>query len=114
MDRSKPGSPVFNRRASPIIDAAVRLDTAVEELMEGRFSPKRAVLDSIDKLWSEILPAELCEHCKIVGISGGQLKVKADSASYLYELELCSSGLLRQLQRRCPAARLRRIRVVLA
>jgi len=60
--------------------------------------------------WSEILPDELGEHCGIVEVTGGLLKVKVDSPAYMYELQLCGSELLDELRRRCPRARLTRIK----
>ena len=39
------------------------------------------------------------------------LKVLADGSSYLFELQLCKAVLLRELQRLCPSAKIRRIDV---
>jgi hypothetical protein len=60
-------------------------------------------------LWQQLLPAELCHHCKIVDVSGGELKVVVDSPSYATELRWCSSELVGEFKRRCPGARVRRI-----
>jgi hypothetical protein len=40
--------------------------------------------------------------------------VQVDSPSYVYELQLCSSELLNELQQQCPKARLTRIKFVVA
>jgi hypothetical protein len=61
-------------------------------------------------VWEQLLPAELRQHCKLAGISGGQLKVLMDSPVYLHELRLCGAELTRELQRRCPKARIRTIK----
>jgi len=80
--------------------------------MDDRISPRQAQFSKITEAWNRLLPAELCGHCEIVDISGGRLKVQADSPSYMYELQICSSELLKELQRQCPRVRLAKIKVV--
>jgi len=82
--------------------------------MDKRISPQQARFSEIAEVWSRLLPAELCGHCEIIDISGGQLTVQADSPSYKYELQLCSSELLEELQRQCPRTRLTKIKLVVA
>jgi len=77
-------------------------------------SPRQARFGAIVEVWSQLIPAELCKHCEIVDVSGGQLKVRVDSPSYKYELQLCSSELLKELQQQCPRARLTEIKFVIA
>ena len=88
------------------------LGQVARQLMDERISPLQARFSKIAELWSRLLPAELDGHCEIVDISGGQLTVQADSPSYVYELQLCSSELLEELQRQCPRARLVKIKFV--
>jgi hypothetical protein len=47
-------------------------------------------------------------------ISPQQARFQADSPSYVYELKLCSSELLEELQWQCPKARLTKIKLVVA
>ncbi len=96
----------------PYLDKAVRLGDVTRELMENRISPQQARFAPIAELWSQLLPDELHRHCKIVGISGGQLKVIVDLPVYMYELQLCSSELLSELQRQCPRAHIKKIKFV--
>ena len=93
---------------------AIRLDGAVEELIDNQISPRQASFDLVSELWSQLLPPELARHCKIAGISGGLLKVIVDSPTYMHELRLCSSELLKGLQQRCLRARIKKIKIVLA
>ena len=95
-------------------DRAVRLGDAVQQFMAEQVSPRQARFGAVAELWSQLLPAELCRHCEIVDISGGQLKVRVDSPAYKYELQLCSSELLEELQQQCPRARLTKIKFVVA
>ena len=95
-------------------DRTVRLGAAVEQFLTEQVSPKQARFGAVAELWSRLLPEELCRHCEIVDVSGGQLKVRVDSPSYKYELQLCSSELLKELQQQCPKARLTEIKFVVA
>jgi hypothetical protein len=69
---------------------------------------------SVGEAWEQVLPAGLRAHCRIGGLSGGCLRIVVDAASYMYELQLCQTELLRELQRLCPGTGLRRIQVGLA
>ena len=95
-------------------DRTVRLGDAAQQFMAEQVSPRQARFGAVAELWSQLLPAELCRHCEIVDISGGQLKVRVDSPAYKYELQLCSSELLEELQQQCPKARLTEIKFVVS
>ncbi len=91
---------------------AVRLGDVTRELMENRISPQQAKFGPIAEIWNQLLPEELRRHCKIAGISGGQLKVLVDLPTYMYEMQLCSSELLSELKRQCPRAHIKKIKFV--
>jgi hypothetical protein len=101
------GAPVTRARGR----SAVRLGDTLGEVIEDVIAPQQRRFESIVRLWSELLPAELNQHCRIVDISAGCLKVLVDSASYMYELQLCGSAVLKELQRACPQARLQKIKL---
>ena len=90
------------------------LGQIAQQLLDGQISPRQAIFSQVTQAWSHILPAELLRHCEIVDISAGQLVVRVDSPSYMYELQLCSSELLEELQQQCPKARLTRIKFTVA
>ncbi len=96
------------------LDRTVRLGQAVQQLMAEQISPRQARFDAVAEVWRQVLPAELCRHCEIADVSGGQLKVQVDSPSYKYELQLCGPELLEELQRQCPKVRLTKIKFVVA
>jgi hypothetical protein len=99
-------------RAKRHTDGAVRLGNVTQELMENRISPQQARFGPVADVWSQLLPAELRRHCKIAGISGGQLKVAVDLPVYKYELQLCSSDLVSELQQQCPRVHIKEIKFV--
>jgi len=101
-------------RKAKIPNSTVTLGDVVQNFMTKWVSPRQARFGAVAELWSQLLPAELCQHCEIVDISGGQLKVRVDSPAYKYELQLCSSEILEELQQQCPKARLTEIKFVVA
>jgi len=101
------------RRAASNRNTTVRLGDAVRQLMEGRISPRQSRFESVAEFWSHLLPGELRRHCELAGISGGQLNVVVDSPPYMHELQLCSSQLLREIQKRRPQARIKKIRFLI-
>lgn len=95
-------------------DRTVRLGDVVQQFLVEQVSPRQAIFGAVAELWNRLLPAELCRHCEIVDVSGSQLKVRVDSPAYKYELQLCSSEILEELQRQCPKARLTKIKLIVA
>ncbi len=91
----------------------VRLGDVVKQLVENQVSPRQAKFEIIAEVWSRLLTADLRRHCEIADISGGQLKVLVDSPSYVYELRLCGSELLEELQQQCPRAQIKKIKFVI-
>ena len=90
----------------------VRISELLEQFMSEQVSPRQARYGAIVEVWERILPDELAKHCSIVDISSGQLTVEVDSPAYKYELHLCRSELLAELQRQCPSARLSNIKFI--
>ncbi len=70
--------------------------------------------DSVAEAWEQLLPRNLRSHCRLSGLTNGCLRMVADGSSYLFELQLCRPELLRELQRACPGAKVRRIEVAMA
>lgn len=75
--------------------------------------PVHSRFDSVAEAWAGLLPDNLRSHCRLGGFSDGCLRIVADGSCYLYELQLCRPVLLRELQRLCPGARVRRIDVAM-
>jgi len=86
----------------------------VKERMDKWISPQQVKFESVVQLWSELLPDELRQHCRINDISAGRLKVLVDSPSYMYDLQLRSSEILAELRRCCPQVRIKSIKIALA
>jgi len=80
----------------------------------GTLGPLHDRYDSVADAWEQLLPGNLRSHCRLSGLNNGCLKLVADGSSYLYELQLCKPILLSELQRVCPAGKVRRIEVAMA
>lgn len=93
-------------------DRTVGLGQAAEQFIVRQVIPRQKKYGDVVELWQQVLPDELLRHCEIVDISGGRLTVKVDSPSYRYELHLCSSEILKELQKECPEARLTKIKLI--
>jgi predicted nucleic acid-binding Zn ribbon protein len=101
---------MIKRPAARQVKTEVSLGDILSELMKRRVSPQQTRFGLIAEALSQMLPVELCQHCRIAGISGGRLKVLADSPSYMYELQLLSCELLKELARQCPQAKIQEIK----
>ena len=108
-DRRETGT-AANRRAKPKQDSIVRLGDMVRRLLEEQICVRRTKLASVAEAWARLLPVGLGQHCHLEEISGGQLKVLVDSPPYMHELRLCSTDLLREIQKQCPQARIKKIK----
>jgi predicted nucleic acid-binding Zn ribbon protein len=111
VDEGKQLSKAVKWRAEHQASSTLSLGDVLSELMENSISPQQIRFGLIAEAWDQLLPTELCQHCRIVDISRGRLKVLSDSTSYMYELQLLSCELLKELARRCPRARIKEIKV---
>ena len=93
--------PEIGSRTRP--QSAIKLGDIAVKLLENRISPLQAKYGQLADAWNQLLPQQLREHCRLADFSAGRLKVTADSSAYVYELQLCSSELLKQLQQQCRA-----------
>lgn len=91
-------------------ERAVSLGDVLSGLMENQVAPQQTRFGLITEALSQMLPAELYQHCRIVDVSGGRLKVTVDSPSYVYEMQLLSSELLEEFARQYPRARIKEIK----
>jgi len=102
--------PRQNKRQS--LDRITLLGEAADRFIGEQVSPKQKRYGAILEAWNLALPGELSRHCEIIDISGGQLTVRVNSPSYKYELHLCSSEILKELQKQCPRVRLTKIKLI--
>jgi predicted nucleic acid-binding Zn ribbon protein len=94
-----------------IADGAVKLGHVVRQVLENQISPRQGRFSAVIEAWQRLVPVEFACHCKLVDLTAGVLKVMVDSPSYMYELQLCRSALLSELQRECARARIRKIKL---
>ena len=91
---------------------ATKLGDILHEIVNNRISPRQERFEKVTNCFRQLLPEELASHCRIMDIAGGQLKIGIDIPSYRYEMQLCSRDILRDLQRRCPSAHIKKIKLV--
>jgi len=91
---------------------AVRLGEVVQRLMVEQIAPMQSRFGGLAQAWGETVPGEVGRHCEIVEVAGGQVKVRVDCPAFMYEMQLCRMELVEELQRRCPEARIKRIKFV--
>jgi hypothetical protein len=101
---------LVKRRKAYHAKTTVSLGDVLNEIMECRIGPQQTRFGMIIEAFCQMLPTELCQHCTIVDISRGRIKVIADSPSYVYELQLLSGDLVKELARRCPQAKIKEIK----
>lgn len=94
-------------------DKFAAVGDVVRDLFERTVEPRQARFGSVEEVWGQLLPPELAGHCRVAGVSGGQLKVCVDSPAHMYELKLCSSELIGELQEQCPRAGIKKIKFVI-
>ena len=100
----------WRRKARP--KAASRLADELTKIMENKISPRQTRFAAMAPVWSQLLPAELQQHCEIADLRGGELKVRVDLPAYANELRWCKAEVLEQLQLQCPRAKIQKITVV--
>jgi len=90
----------------------VRLGEVVQRVMAEQIAPMQSRFGGLAQAWGETVPGEMGRHCEIVEVADGQLKVRVDCPAFMYEMQLCRTELVEELRRRCPEARIKRIKFV--
>jgi len=82
--------------------------------MDSQVLNRQGYMSAVASVCSQVLPSELVEHCKIVGLFGGQLRVAVDSPAYMYQLQICSWRFLEELRSQYPRIPVEKIKFILA
>jgi len=82
-------------------------------MLLSRITPLADKFTKVDEYWNRSLPEEVKRHCRLGAVSGSLMEIIAESPSYLYELRLCSRQILKELRVNCPAAGIRKIKVII-
>ena len=90
-----------------------RLSDVLTNIMDRRIAPQHNRFGPVAELWQKLLPYQLQQHCRLTDISGGSLKVTADTPAYANELRWCSKEIIQQLQIHCPKAKINKINVTI-
>ncbi|MEM6750991.1 MAG: hypothetical protein AAGA57_06365 [Planctomycetota bacterium] len=69
-------------------------------------------LGPLAEAWSDVLPEELVGRTRLDGLSRGVLRVSVADSSTAYAVDVAvRSGAQAELSRRCPQAKLRKVRI---
>jgi len=72
-------------------------------------------LGALAEIWLEVVPAEIAEHTRLMGLTRGVLRVAVDSSGRLYELDrLLRDGVFDELVTRHKGKALRRVELKVA
>jgi hypothetical protein len=82
-----------------------KLGEVVSDYITQHIEPRQSYFTAIAEIWNELLPVGLRAHCALKDFSGGRLYVTVDSPVYMYELQLMSDELLREIRRRLRGIR---------
>lgn len=85
------------------LEREISIDRLVGSMADDARRTQRRLGSLID-LWSELVPAELERHSRVVGVRGGVGHIHCDSASTKYELDRAlRQGLEQDLRKRYPS-----------
>jgi hypothetical protein len=98
-----------NRKSSK---EPVKIGSVLQDFMQNVVDEKATEFQTISSLWKKIVPENLLPHCDIVEIENGVIKVGADSPSVVFELRLEGNSILLQIQKSCPAMRIKKLKFV--
>lgn len=73
-------------------------------------TPKHDKFSLIKEIWQQILPSQFATHCRIVSLDKNILRIKVDSSSWIYQLQMLKSQLLKQLNSKRAGAKIRSIK----
>ncbi len=114
------GAQVFGSEYdSGVVDAATQIeqlrkhrqrrerDLSITQLVGAMADDARRThrrLGALIDLWSQLVPGELEQHSRVLGVRGGVVQVQCDSSSTKYELDrLLRQGLEQELRKRYPS-----------
>ena len=90
----------------------VRIGSILQDFMQNVVDEKATEFQTLSSLWKKIVPENLLGYCEIIEVENGVVKVGADSPSMVFELRLEAKNILLQIQKSCPAMRIKRLKFV--
>lgn len=86
-----------------------KMDSIVTGIIKD-VTPKHDKFSSIKAIWQEILPKQFENYCRIASLDKNVLRVKVESSAWIYQLQLLSGQLLKQLNGKRAGAKIRSIK----
>ncbi len=89
------------------------LGSVIAEYLNQRLGPKQAQWEALQQLWQELVPEHIAGHCSLADFAGGRLTVAVDSPGYAHELRLLGGDLIKQIQKKMPQLKIKKMTTVL-
>ena len=99
-----------NCKANP---GPVQIGTILQEFMQNTVDQKARQYQQVSRLWEKFVPESLAEHCRVAEIENGIVHIEVDSPAAVFELRMDAKRILTQIQKTCPALRIKRLKFVI-
>ena len=91
----------------------VKLGSVLQDFMQNVVDEKASQYQVVSRLWEKLVPESLAQHCSLAEIESGIIHIEADSPAAVFELRMEAKRILSQIQKSCPALRIKRLKFVI-
>ena len=93
-------------------DEPEKLSNILNDLVTTRDWKKGIAEGNLFTKWSEIVGAEIAEHCEPITLFEGKLTIRAETSAWATQLQLLSTELLKNIRSRSEGALVEELRVI--
>ena len=93
-------------------DEPEKLSNILSDLVTTRDWKKGIAEGNLFTKWSEIVGAEIAEHCEPITLFEGKLTIRAETSAWATQLQLLSTELLKNIRSRSEGALVEELRVI--
>ncbi len=93
-------------------DEPEKLSNILNDLVTTRDWKKGIAEGNLFTKWSEIVGAEIAQHCEPITLFEGKLTIRAETSAWATQLQLLSAELLKNIRSRSEGALVEELRVI--
>ena len=93
-------------------DEPEKLSNILNDLVTTRDWKKGIAEGNLFTKWSEIVGAEIAQHCEPITLFEGKLTIRAETSAWATQLQLLSTELLKNIRSRSEGALVEELRVI--